>query len=89
MRDVDEQIDHQVKSVSDLARQAVAAYAPIVDSITGDQSRDVRQIEHTLDGLLDFCFDPEALVLFKTLCRHYYLIDPAATADDVDAYRTM
>ena len=42
-----------------------------------------------LDGLLDFCFDPEALLLYKKLCRHYYAIDLAATAEYVHAYRAM
>jgi hypothetical protein len=78
-----------VGSVSDLARRAVAEYAPVVDSIVRSRSRDVRHIEHTLDGLLDFCFDPGALVLFKKLCRHYYFIDPGAAADYVYAYRDM
>jgi hypothetical protein len=48
-----------------------------------EQSQDIRRIEHTLDGLLDFCFDPEVLLLYKKLCRHYYAIDPAATGDYV------
>jgi hypothetical protein len=73
----------------ELARQAVAWYAPIVDSILRSRSRDVRSIETALDGLLGFCFDPEALLLFKKLCRHYYSIDPGAAADYVYAYRDM
>jgi hypothetical protein len=70
-----------------LARRAVAKYTPLVDSLISRRSTDVRQIEHTLDGLLDFCFDPEALVLFKRVCRIYYFIDPAAAADYVHMYR--
>ena len=89
MKDLAEAVGDLVKSASSLARQAVAAYAPVVDSIVRDQSQDIRHIEHTLDGLLDFCFDPEALLLYKKLCRHYYFIDPAATAEYVHAYRAM
>ena len=81
---LEETIGDLIKSVSGLARQAVAAYAPVVSSIVRDQSQDIRHIEHTLDGLLDFCVDPEALLLYKKLCRHYYDIDPAATADYVN-----
>jgi hypothetical protein len=77
------------KSLPALARRAVAEYAPLVDTIISHRSNDVRQIEHTLDGLLDFCFDPEALLLYKRLCRHYYVIDPTATADYVHFYREM
>jgi len=72
-----------------LARKAVETYAPVVDDIICADARDVREIEHTLDGLLDFCFDPNALLVFKKLCRHYYGIDPAATASYINAYRDM
>jgi len=76
-------------SLMDLGRRAVEAYAPIVEAIVRARSTDVRHIEHTLDGLLGFCFDPDALRLYKRLCRHYYTIDPAATAYYVHAYREM
>jgi hypothetical protein len=77
------------KSIADLARQAVAAYAPVVDSIISDQSTNISHIERALDGLLDFCFDPEALDLYKMLCRYYYRLDPAAAVYYVRAYREM
>ena len=77
------------ESLRSLNQQAVREYTPVVESILRSQNRDPRQIEHTLDGLLDFCFDPEALLLYRKLCRHYYAIDPAATAFYVRAYREM
>jgi hypothetical protein len=82
-------VEALAQSLSALALRAVAEYAPLVDAIVRDQSRDVRHIERTLDGLLDFCFDPEALLLYKKLCRHYYAIDPAATSFYLNAYREM
>ena len=82
-------IEELAASISSLARRAVAEYAPIVSAIVSQRSHDTRQIEHTLDGLLDFCFDPEALLLYKKLCRHYSAIDPAATAGYVRAYREL
>jgi len=89
MKDPVEAIGDLAKSMSDVARRAVAEYAPVVDSIVRAQSRDIRQIEHTLDGLVDFCFDADALLLYKKLCRHYWSIDPSATAVYVHAYRAM
>ncbi len=89
MNPLEDPIFELVKSGSDLARRAVSEYAPIVDSIVRARSKDIRHIEHTLDGLLDFCFDPEALLLYKKLCRHYDDIDPAATVEYVHAYRDM
>jgi hypothetical protein len=87
--DLLEGIRELVEAASGLARRAVAEYAPIVDSIVRARSHDVRHIEHTLDGLLDFGFDPEALLLYKKLCRHYYAIDPVAAVDYVQAYRDL
>jgi hypothetical protein len=40
------------------------------------RSGDTRQVEQTLDAR------------YRRLCRHYWDIDPAATAFYVDAYRT-
>ena len=59
MKDLVETIGDLAESLSDLARRAAEEYAPVVDSIVRAQSQDIRHIEHTLDGLLDFCFDPE------------------------------
>lgn len=72
-----------------LNQQAVREYRPAVEAIIRSQSRDARYIEHTLDGLLDFCgYDP-ALQLYRRLCRHYFDVDPRATADYVNAYREI
>ena len=74
-------------SMQDLKRQAAQQYKAVVDDILHSRSRDAKQIEHTLDGLLDFCGQEPVLKMFKQLCRHYWDIDPAATAFYVNAYR--
>jgi len=74
-------------SMQNLQRQAAQQYQPVVDDILRTRSRDTRHIEHTLDGLLDFCGHEPVLQLYKQLCRHYWAIDPAATADYINAYR--
>ena len=71
----------------DLQRKAAQQYQPVVDDIVLTRSRDTQHIEHTLDGLLAFCGHEPVLRLYKKLCRHYWDIDPAATADYVNAYR--
>lgn len=63
--------------------------APTVQNLVHTRSHDVREIEHTLDHLLDCACIPEGLALFKSLCRHYYGINPASTAAYVHAYREM
>ena len=85
----DSNLKNLAGSILELGREAVTTYTPIVDAIIDTQSRDVRQIEHTLDGLLGFCFDSEALVLYKKLRRHYLSIDPVTTVEYVNAYREM
>jgi len=72
-----------------LAREATKLYAAEVDAILDSHCTDAGGIEHLLDGLLDFCFDDDMLLLFKKLCRYYFRIDPAATADYVHTYRQM
>lgn len=74
-------------SLRDIQRQAAQLYLPEIDDILRTRSRDTRRIEHTLDGLLDFCGHEPVLRLFKKLCRYYWEIDPEATADYVNTYR--
>ena len=74
-------------NMRDLQRQAAQQYLPVVDDILRTRSRDTRHIEHTLDGLLQFCGHEPVLQLFKKLCRYYWEIDPEATADYINAYR--
>jgi hypothetical protein len=76
-----------VGSMQILQRQAAQQYQPVVDDILRTRSRDTRHIEHTLDGLLDFCGHEPVLQLYKQLCRYYWDIAHAATADYINAYR--
>ena len=75
------------RGLRDLRQQAAQQYKPVVDGILLTRSRDIRHIEHTLDRLLDFCGHEPVLRMYKNLCRHYWDIDPAATADYINAYR--
>ena len=77
------------RRVQDLQRQAAQQYEPIVNQLLRSGSQDAGQIERTLDGLLDFCGHEPVLQLFKRLCRHYWDINPVATADYVNAYRAQ
>jgi hypothetical protein len=90
MNDFDD-LARSIKAIAEgfesLNRQAVLEYTPVVGGILRSRSRDIQHIEHTLDGLLDFCSDPEILLLYRKLCRHYYFIDPAAAVDYVQTYR--
>lgn len=77
------------KNLRGLQELGVAQYTPVVERIVSTRSRDAHHIEQALDGILDFACHPDGLILFKSLCRYYYTIDPAATADYVRYYREM
>ena len=90
------QIDDLVRSIGELAKarnqlahQAEQQYVPEVEDVLRTQCRDTNRIERLLDGILDFCFDPAMLQLYKKLCRYYFTINPEATVSYVNAYREM
>ncbi len=72
-----------------LHQQAIEANAPTVREILRHGSRDTRLIEQTLDHLLDHACIPQGLALFKSLCRHYWNINPQVTANYINTYREM
>ena len=72
-----------------LHQQAVEALAPTVQDILRCGSRDAQLIERTLDQLLNHACIPKGLALFKALCRHYWQLNPQATASYINSYREM
>jgi len=72
-----------------LHQQAVEALVPTVQEILRSASRDAQRIEGTLDQLLNHACMPKGLALFKALCRHYWQLNPQATASYINAYREM
>ena len=76
-----------VDSVRDLEQRAALQYRPVVDAILQNGSRDAQKIEHTLDGLLDFCGHALVVLMYRQLCRHYWQFDQVATAFYINAYR--
>ena len=76
-----------VHSMRDIEQRAAQQYRLLVDDILRTGSRDAQHIEHTLDGLLDFCGHAPVVLLYRQLCRHYWQLDQAATAYYINAYR--
>jgi hypothetical protein len=87
--DLVNRIGELARGMQDLARVAVKQYSAEVEAILTTQIRDSKHIERCIDGMLDFCFDDEMLVLYKKLCRYYYNIDPEVTVSYVNFYREM
>ena len=80
-------IDQLAGAINTLNLRAVDEYTPIVEGILRRGVSDARHIEHTLDGLLDFCGSEPVFALYKKLCRHYWAMDQEAAASYVYAYR--
>jgi hypothetical protein len=86
MNDALQHLGPQLVALASQARQAVQAD---VDDIIQRGDHDTDRIEHQLDLMLGFCYDPDMLVVFKRLCGYYFTIDPVATAGHIHAYREM
>jgi len=84
-----EEIKDLIVVQQNLARQALSEYTVLVENIIIAKTTDQNRIEHTLDGILDFCFDADMLLLFKKLCRYYFTINTQATAFYINTYREM
>ncbi len=78
-----------INQFGELSIQAYETYKPQVEHLIRSQTKDDNKIQHTLDHILDFCFDDQMLLLYKTLCRYYWKINPVATADYINYYREM
>jgi hypothetical protein len=86
---VDDELKKIVMVLKQLTEQALNEYSALVNKIILSETQDQMVIEHALDGLLDFCYDDNILILYKKLCRYYYYINPSATVFYVNAYREM
>lgn len=78
-----------VERINDLRDLAYAQYLPAVDEVLAGRITDKSQIEHILDGILDFGDDPRFLDLSKRLCRYLYYEYPQLVVDFISMYRLL
>jgi hypothetical protein len=86
-QDAYQAFDAFANELQQLQHAATQQYQPLVDELIRSNCQDANSIEHVLDGLLDFCGHEPVLQLYKKLCRHYWTIDPASTAEHIQFYR--
>ncbi len=55
----------------------------------GDTKAQGGDFESLVEGISELAASLNQFVLFRSLCRYYYTLNPAATADYVFAYRDM
>ena len=88
----EEQLDgfkELAESIEQNTYQAYEIHKEGVDRIYVDNVQNVNEIERLLDYILTYSSDEKMLLLFKKLCRHYYKINPVATAEYVTIYKDM
>ena len=77
------------KKIKELHDLAYVRYSRLVDAVLTDSLTDEKQIEHILDGILDFGDDLRFLELSKKLCRHIYYRYPHLVGSFVNMYRML
>ena len=80
------ELAHQLNQLTSVAR---SQFEKEVNHIIDNKISDDGIIQHTLDSMLSFCFDKEILVFYKSLCRHYFYLNAAATVDYINLYREL
>lgn len=86
---MDKELKNLIILQKQITEQAINEYAVLVNSLILNETKNQNEIELTLDGLLDFCYDDDILKLYKKLCRYYYYINQEETVFYVNAYREM
>lgn len=64
-------------------------YSEEVKCLLADASPSQTQVEHLMDGLLDFCGEERFLLLFKEICRHLLPSLPSTVQEYIQLYRTQ
>ena len=78
-----------VRKIKELYDLAYVQYSQLVDAVLNGSITDEKQIEHILDGIIDFGDDRRFLELSKKLCRHIYYQYPHLVGNFVNMYRMM
>jgi len=71
------------------AQQGLLYYRPIAARIISGEMSDPREIERTLDFMLDFCYEDKMLQLFKRVCRSLLAKYPALVYNAVMNYKEV
>ena len=86
---MDKEIMKMAEQLKTLSNVAVLQYTNIVNDILDKKITDEQEIACILDGMLDFCYFNEMLLLYKQVCRGLYLKHPGLVHDYILYYREM
>ena len=86
---MDKEIMKMAEQLKALSNVVVLQYTNIVNDILDEKITDEQEIACILDGMLDFCYFNEMLLLYKQVCRGLYLKHPGLVHDYILYYREM
>ena len=78
------------KSIIELHKQRYTIVKSEIEKIIKDKVKDERYIQRKLDEMLDillFYENDDSLLLFRSLCKYYFSINPMVTAQYITYYR--
>ena len=85
-----QEVGDMIKSIQPLISQNISPLTNQVDVIIKSRERDDNRIQRLLDSVLDYAgMCDEGLILFKRLCRYYYVINPQVTAEYISIYHDL
>lgn len=85
-----EELYDMCKSIIDLNKQRYEIVKYEIEKIIRDNVKDEMCIQRKLDEMLDillFYENDDSLLLFRRLCKYYFLINPQVTAQYISYYR--
>lgn len=78
------------KTIIDLNKQKYVIVKAEIEKIIKDNVKDESYIQRKLDEMLDillFYENDDSLLLFRSLCKYYFSINPMVTAQYITYYR--
>jgi hypothetical protein len=76
-----------ISQLRTLAAAALPAHEDFTNAVLQNRITAQNEIEHSLDYMLDFCFDERTLLLYKKILRHILPKYPDTVSYYVNAYR--
>ena len=71
------------------AQLGISRYRPIANHILSEKLTDPNEIEYILDSMLDYCYDSEMLLMYKSICRRLIKKYPELVYNAIMNYKNV
>ena len=90
---IDNKFKTMFENAMELAGKAIISYEPTVSDVCNrfEKNKNVPEdeLEHLLDGMLDFCFDDRMLELFHSVCKSPFAKYLQLVTDYIHTYKEL